>query len=358
MLQRQLYNKLMKTLRLRIKDKHAKLLNEMAREVNFVWNYVNELCHTHLTRTGKFFSAYDVHRYTAGASKEGLKIGSATVQMVGAELVTRRRQFRKAKLRWRKSFGSGRSLGWIPLRLDTISFRNGQIRHLGRYFGLWDSYGLQNYELRSGSFSEDARGRWYVNICVDVKEPQSAGTSPIGIDLGLKEFLATSDGDKVEAQRFYRSEEPRIAAAQRANKRGHVRNLHAKVRNRRKDFLHKLSTRLVEQHGAIFVGNVNASKLGKTNMAKSVYDAGWSAFRTMLCHKCADAGVWFEKVNEAYSTQTCSVCKSRTGPSGREDLGIREWTCTECGTHHDRDVNAARNILAVGLGRLAEGIPA
>ncbi len=76
-----------------------------------------------------------------------------------------------------------------------------------------------------------------------------------------------------------------------------------------------------------------------------------------LQYKCDDAGVWFDEVNEAYSTQTCSVCNSRTGPKGLEGLGVREWTCSECGTTHHRDRNAARNILAAGHRRLAVGIP-
>jgi putative transposase len=101
---------------------------------------------------------------------------------------------------------------------------------------------------------------------------------------------------------------------------------------------------------------VNASALAKTRQAKSVLDAGWSAFRTMLSYKCADAGVWFAELNEAFSTQTCSVCNSRTGPKGREGLGIRGWQCGVCGAIHDRDVNAAQNILAAGHRRLAEGI--
>jgi len=93
---------------------------------------------------------------------------------------------------------------------------------------------------------------------------------------------------------------------------------------------------LVNDHAAIFVGNVNAQGLAKTKLAKSVLDAGWSAFRTMLKYKSQQAGVWFEEVNEAYTTQTCSCC----------------------GTTHDRDVNAAKNILAAGNCRLAGGIPA
>ena len=101
----------MKTLRVRIKDKHAKALDAMACEVNMVWNFVNELSFKHTQRTGKFFSAYDLDKYTSGATKEGLKINSQTLQRISAEYVTRRKQFKKSKLRWRVSRGSRKSLG-------------------------------------------------------------------------------------------------------------------------------------------------------------------------------------------------------------------------------------------------------
>lgn len=346
----------MKTLRVRIKDRHAKVLDSMARDVNLVWNYSNELSYKHLQRTGQFFSSYDLQKYTAGATKEGLIINSASVQMIGAELVARRRQSKKAKLRWRTSLGPRKSLGWIPFRHDCIAYRNGQLRYAGNCFGLWDSFGLSKYKLGSGNFSQDARGRWYANICVDAKPGQPAETTSIGIDLGLKDFATLSNGTKIEAQRIYRGAEPKLAVAQRANKKSRVKAIHAQIANRRKDFLHKLSTNLVKQNGAIFVGNVSASGLAKTRMAKSVLDAGWSSFRTMLKYKCDNAGVLFEEVNEAYSTVTCSACGSRSGPGGLKGLRIREWACGDCGAIHDRDTNAALNILAAGHRRLAVGI--
>lgn len=111
-------------------------------------------------------------------------------------------------------------------------------------------------------------------------------------------------------------------------------------------------------YDTIFVGNVNASALAKTPHAKSVHDASWSAFRTMLRYKCDFAGATFAEVDEAFSTQTCSVCDLRSGPKGIAGLGIRVWTCCECGMVHDRNVNAARIMLAAGRRRLAEGIPA
>ena len=144
--------------------------------------------------------------------------------------------------------------------------------------------------------------------------------------------------------------EDKLAVAQRANKKQRVKAIHAKIANRRKDALHKLSTQLVNEYGAIFIGGVNAASLAKTRMAKSVLDAGWSAFRTMLRYKADDRGVWFEEVDEAYSTQTCSCCGSITGPKGVAGLGIRGWQCSVCGAEHDRDINAAKNILAAGRG--------
>lgn len=339
-----------RVLRLRIKDKHAAHLLAQSREVNQVWNYSQDLALKVLARENRFMSAYDMAAYTKGAAKEGLSLHSQTVQAVSEEYCTRRKQFKKAKLRWRVSHGSRRSLGWIPVKASALSYRNGQVHYQGKALSLWDSYGLANYQLRSGSFSEDARGRWYLNVTVDVKKPEcSPGKSIIGIDLGLKDFAALSNGQTVQAQQFYRDLEPALAVSQRAGNKQRTRAIHAKIANRRKDFLHKLSTRLVKEYGVIFVGNVNAAGLAKTNMAKSVLDAGWSTFRTQLQYKGDSAGSWVREVNEAYSTQECSCCHARTGPKGLEGLGVRQWACINCGALHGRDTNAAQNIRARGL---------
>lgn len=356
------------TLRQRIKDKHAKYLRALAFDTNQVWNYCNELSYKVFQRERRFMSGYDLQKYTNGACKEGLRLHSQTIQAIAAEYATRRKQHKKVKLAWRKSSGVRRSLGWIPFKTSGITYAYGQIRYGKVWLSLWDSHGLKDYDLGPGSISEDARGRWYINICAMPKQKPmqqlSLFNDSTGIDLGLKDFAATSDGAVVEAQKHYRELEAQLAAAQRANKKHRVKAIHAKIANRRKDFHHKLSTKLAHSYGAIFVGNVNASALAKTNQAKSVLDAGWSAFRTMLQYKCDVAGVWFDDVHEAYSTQTCSCCKKRTGPKGLEGLGSRitdpteEWTCSECKTVHHRDINAAVNILAAGHGRLAGGIPA
>ncbi len=350
-----------RTLKLRIKDKHARVLTQMARQVNTEWNYANETSHKAIRERHQWLSGFDLQKLTNGFSKcDGILIGSATVQQVCEDYAKARQQFNRAKLRWRVSNpkSSKYSLGWIPFKARALRYKAGQIVFAGQTFSLWDSYGLADHELRAGSFNQDARGRWYLNVAVKVEAQASTGTAAVGIDLGLKEVATTSDGAKLQG-RWYRDMQGPLGLAQRARKKARVRAIHAKIANRRKDALHKFSRGLVNEHGAIFVGDVASAKLVKTKMAKSTLDAGWAMFKTMLEYKSHQAGVVFEEVNEAYSTQTCSRCGivPASSPKGRAGLGIRGWTCCQCGAAHDRDVNAARNILAAGHRRLAEGIP-
>lgn len=346
-----------KTLKVRVRDRHAPLLRQMARSVNFAWNYLNELSQRSIRERGVFLSAYDLDRYTQGAGKL-LGLHSQTLQEVSREYATRRLQFHKARLNWRKSSGVRRSLGWVPFKSGAATWRHGQVYHNGHTFKVWDSYGLGQYRFRSGSFNEDARGRWYFNVVVEVETLPSAGQEALGVDLGLKDVATCSDGTRLENARFYRDLEAKLATTQRAGKKARVRAIHAKIANRRKNALHQFSRALIERCGVIIVGDVSSQKLAKTSMAKSVLDAGWGQLKTMLEYKCAHAGIVFKEVNEAYTTQTCSCCGviSRNSPKGRAGLGMREWTC-ECGVTHDRDVNAARNILAAGHGRPVVGIP-
>ena len=349
-----------KTLRLRIKDKHRSVLSAMAREVNQVWNFCNETSHRAIRERRQWLSGYDLQKLTNGFSKcEGIHIGSPTVQQVCEDYAKARKQFKKAKLRWRVSNpqSSKYSLGWIPFKARALQYKAGQIQFAGQRFNLWDSYGLADYEMRAGSFSQDSRGRWYLNVVVKVQAKASAGTASVGIDLGLKEAAVTSAGERIEG-RFYRKLECQLGIAQRAHKKQRVRAIHAKIANQRKDLLHQFSTKLVRENAAIFVGDVASEKLVKTKMAKSTLDAGWASLKTMLEYKSHQAGIVFEVVNESYTTQTCSCCGAipASSPKGRAGLRIREWTCSDCGAAHDRDVNAARNILAAGHCRLAVGI--
>lgn len=120
------------------------------------------------------------------------------------------------RLNWRVSNPKSPkySLGWIPFKGGHAKYKSGQIEFAGKKFSLWDSYGLGKYELRGGSFSQDARGRWYFNVAVEVDAKPSAGTTAVGIDLGLKECATTSTGEKLEG-RWYRAYEQALVAGQR-----------------------------------------------------------------------------------------------------------------------------------------------
>ena len=339
-----------RTLKIRVKDKHAVLLQRMATQVNQVWNFCNETSSRSIRERSTWLSGFDLQKYTNGFSKcDGVLIGSKTIQQVCEEYATRRKQFKKAKLRWRVSNpkSSKRSLGWIPFKSGALVYANGQIQFAGHRLSLWDSYGLSNYKLRAGNFNQDVRGRWYLNVVVQIPTVASSGKRSVGMDLGVKTAVTTSDGQKL-AGHWYRDQEEALARAQRAKKKDRVRTIHAKIANQRKDALHKFSHAMVSQYGAIFVGNISSQWMLKTSSAKGTLDASWSRLKIMLEYKSQQAGVIFEVVNEAYTTQTCSCCGNipSSSPKGRAGLRVREWTCSTCGAHHDRDVNAAVNILA------------
>lgn len=348
--------KVVKTLKLRLKDKHASVLQRMSRDVNTVWNYCAETSQKAIRDRCEFLGGYDLQKLTAGFTHcEGVLIGSATIGAVCREYAARRHQFKRVRLNWRVSNKKSArySLGWVPFRSEDIRYKGGQVIYAGHKFCLWDSYGLANYALRAGSFSQDARGRWYFNVAVEVQPRKSEGARAIGIDLGLKTAVTCSDGQTF-AGRLYRASEAKLSKAKRAKKKRLARTIHAKIKNQRKDGLHKFSTALVKENAAIFVGDVSSNALLKTTMAKSTQDAGWAMFKTMLENKCRQAGVVFEVVNEAWSTQTCNVCGVIAGPKGRAGLNKRMWVCP-CGVEHDRDVNAALNIRRRGLATLEEG---
>ncbi len=365
----------MKTLKLRIRDKHTAQLNKLSGSVNFVWNYVNDLSYKHLQKTGKFFSAYDLNEYTKG-SGELLGLHSQTIQAINETHAKNRKQFKKAKLSWRTNNPKSKrkSLGWLP-------FKQSAIKHIATHqtgkkglkstlqlslakgqkliIDLWDSYNLSLYQINTLEVVQDSRNRWYA--CITVKEypKTTCGTGSVGIDLGLKDSATASNGDKLQIKQTVKYAKA-LATAQRAKNKQRVKAIHAKIKNTRQDLIHKFTAQLVKANALIVVGDVKTTQFNskKGKLAKSVYDAGWFELKRQLAYKCENAGCRFEIVNEKYTTQICSCCGDMSSsPKGRAGLRIREWTCAKCGTRHDRDINASQNILAVGLDRLAEEIP-
>lgn len=344
-------NGVFQTCRYRVKDKHAKHLTKMARAVNLVWNYCNEAQKHAVHWNQKWPSGFDLMYMTAGSSK-AINIPATSIGEVCKKYAKSRAQTKKPWIRFRGK----RNLGWVPFRGQDVAIKEGGFQFYGKIYSLRKHHELPaGAKIKDGgSFSQDARGRWYLNVVVEVVSCGSLVIGQVGIDLGLKSLAVLSDGQTINAPRHYRTTQERLAKAQRAKKKRQARNINARIAAQRRDFLHKQSRDIVSRYGEIYVGNVNASKLAKTRMAKSVLDAGWSSFRFMLRYKTIAQGGTYAEVNENYSTQTCSDCGVISGPKGREGLVIREWQCG-CGSVHDRDVNAARNILRLGLQtRLAE----
>lgn len=213
---------------------------------------------------------------------------------------------------------------------------------------------------------KDSSGRYFLSFVVDT-EPDILPEldTDTGIDLGLSHFAVLSDGRKIGSPRFLRRAEKKLKRMQkalsrkakgsnnRAKARIKVARQHAKVADRRRDWHHKESTRIIRDNQAVFVEDLSVSGLGRTRLAKSVHDAGWSAFVGMLEYKALKHGRTFAKVDRSFpSSQVCSACGFRDGP---KPLHVREWTCGECGTVHDRDHNAAGNVLFEGRRIVAAG---
>jgi putative transposase len=255
------------------------------------------------------------------------------------------------------------SLGWVPFnaaRAFRIDEASGSAEVLGRKYRLWFSRPIPaEAKVKTACFAEDARGRWYFNVQIEVAETVAKEGPTVAIDLGLKDLATLSDGRKIEMPAFYRRHQAALALAQRRGQKRRATRLHAKTKNCRRHFLHQESTRIVKEHGRVIVGDVHAAGLAQTRMAKSVLDAGWSMFREQLRYKALRHGAAFEILSERFSTQTCSECGSLGGPKGTAGLRMRHWTCSDCGALHDRDVNAARNLLFAGAERRppAEEIP-
>jgi putative transposase len=205
----------------------------------------------------------------------------------------------------------------------------------------------------------DAAGRYHASFVVQVDAaPLPPVESEVGVDLGLTSFAVTSSGRVIDNPRYLRNAERRLKRAQQAlsrkekgsRNRGKARvkvaRAHAKVADARRDFLHKLSTELVRENQAVYVEDLAVKGLARTRLAKSIHDAGWGMFLTMLEEKATRYGRTFTRVDRWFpSSQICSTCGHRDGP---KPLSVRSWTCPACGTRHDRDENAARNILTEG----------
>lgn len=343
-----------RTLRLKIKKSSHAWLDAAAREANTVWNWCNETSLLAATRTDskrKWLSGFDLSALSAGASVHFDHTGSDTIQRICVVYVAKRKAAKKISLNWRKSGGARKSLGWIPFKAVSIKRRGAGMRFFGKSIRIFERELLDGVKWRDGCFAQDACGDWWLCLPLRVTAEIGQQFGDVGIDLGLKDSAVTSDGQRLEAGQFYRGIESKIIQAQRRGHKRQAKRLHRHAANRRKDALHKFTTGIAQRYSGIIVGDVSSLKLAKTRMAKSILDAGWGMLRDQLRYKCQQAGLNFQIVNERNTTRACSGCGALTGPAGLDMLSVRAWECAACGEVHDRDVNAARNILALGARR-------
>jgi putative transposase len=216
--------------------------------------------------------------------------------------------------------------------------------------------------------SRDPDDRWYVTLAVDVDtpEPLPENGRAVGVDLGLTDFAVLSTGQRIPHPRHMGRQEQRLKRYQRmmarrqpgsANRRKvrrKVARVHARVRDARRDFLHKASTEMVRRFDIVAVEDLNvAGMVRNRRLAKAVARTGWREFRALLDYKARIAGRRVIVVDRRYpSSKTCSTCGHLLA---KLSLGTRSWRCPFCGTRHDRDLNAAKNILAAGLAVTACG---
>ena len=338
-----------RTLRFKVKTESYAWLNTAAYEVNQVWNWaaeVSEKAARACTGERRWLTGFDLNKLSTGATVHFDKIGADTIQRVGAEYAEKRRIAKRYRLKWRTSGGPRRALGWVPFKAASLKRKGRAVRFCGKTFRVFEAERLEGVKWKQGVFAEDAVGDWWLSLPIEVPVDESvAPLEKVGVDLGLKEVAVASDASRCEKGHFYRDIEQKIAQAQRRGHRRQAKYLHRRAANRRKDALHKFSRQIVEQYQKIAVGDVSSSQLVKTRMAKSVLDAGWGMLRGFLQYKSQQAGRSFQILNERNTSRTCSNCDALTGPQGVNGLRVRRWTCAACGVSHDRDVNAARNIL-------------
>ena len=226
----------------------------------------------------------------------------------------------------------------------------------------WPGIDPASIDPTTVTVSRDPCGRWYVSFAVEVAGPEQlpATGAVVGVDLGIKDFAVTSGGQKIPNPRTLARRAQALAryqrrlarcqkgSANRAKARAKVARAHRKVRASRADFLHRTSTRLVRDHDVIVIEDLAVTNMIRNRaLAKAISDCGWGTFRRLLAYKAARAGRHLIVIGRWYpSSKTCSACGHLLAALS---LHTRTWQCPSCRTRHDRDINAATNILAAGL---------
>ena len=340
---------IIRELKLKLNKKQIIQLNEWFNILTSIYNW--GLRKIELNAKDKiYFSSFDFRNLLANHCKK-LNIPSHTIQTILLQSYKAWRRCFK-KLSKKPKFKSNRNkLNSIPFS-DTFKEPKDNritIPLLGKV--KYYKQDLPNGKIKCGRIIHRPSG-WYLLLWIDtihkfqVKETNKS----IGIDLGFNHLLTLSNGIKIENPRELRKGQERLSQAQRGRKNKLSTRLLERQANRRNDRNHKISRWLVENYNTIYYPKDNLNNISK-KFGKSIQEASLGKLIAMVNYKVAvQADRKAISVESNYTTMTCSVCGSKTGPTGLDGLKVRDWVCSVCGTHHDRDVNSACNILNLGLG--------
>ena len=346
----------------------------------FVWNWALGRKREHFQQTGKTLSyndlAAELTRLKHQPDTAWLRdMDSQSLQQALRDLDSAYQHFfrRVRKGEKKKGFPKFKSR-----KTDTPRFRIPQRVVLIDSFVSVPKIGLVKVVLhrplegvtRGATFKQEACGHWYISLVVEQQIAPKADrpvVSHIGIDVGLKTLAVLSTGEEIANPRWYRTQTRKLRRAQKALSRKIkgsrnrskarivVARLHQKTRNQRNDFLHKLSTDLVRHYDLVSIEDLNVSGLAKTKLSKSVLDAGWGMFRSMLTYKADRANTHLIVIGRFFpSSKTCGACGLVNADLTLSD---RDWTCP-CGVQHDRDLNAARTIDREGFRLFEQNVAA
>src|SRR6266540_4042358 len=344
-------------------------------ESRLLYNEMLEREKQHYQETGKFLSKYDLTALFKGRS--GPSVPASTLQCLADRLDKALKAFlaHKDQERGFPRFKSGNQWHSIQLRqLGTDFTPHGRLLKVPAKLGGAIKIKLHrsiNGTPKTCYLVKRANMHWYALIVCempaqdDLTHPDD-DRPPIGIDVGLKVFLADSDGNTVANPRYYRASQATLRRKQRrlcARKKGSHRRrkmarntaqTHLKIERQRRDFHFKIAKRYADSYQTIVVEDLNIRGLARSKLAKSILDAAWGAFLFILTYKAGSAGGQVVRISPRYTTQKCSKC----GEMVQKSLSVRTHICPSCGYVADRDVNAAQNILRAGArpsGTLADG---
>lgn len=347
--------------KLRPTKEQVMLFEQWLGTCRFLYNMGMDIKKDTYRKRQKGISKYDLMKQLTEAKKEADWLNNPHSQVLQNVLERLDRSYQnffehRAKYpRWAKKnkYKSFTFKQGVKLHPNTLRFSFPKIGKVKFFNDRMD----ENMTIQTATIIRETDG-WYLNITGNVsKKELPKNENKIGIDLGLTNFVVTSEGEFFDAPNFLRKAENELKVAQRivsrkkkgsSNRKKAVKILalkHKKVREQRKNFLHKLSTKLVRENQSISVENLNIRGMVKNhNLAKSISDAGWGMFKNMLRYKSEWYGRQYIEVNPRNTSKICNVCGNVNEDM---DLSVREWIC-RCGTKHHRDVNGAKNVKQRG----------